>query len=101
MTKPKTPAAVPPAILTAATGLLLPFVPSITPTALAEALERLDKPATPEIEKPLTRKQAAALLGISLPTLYRWQKDGKIRFAKVSRKCVRISPACIRELLEA
>ena len=100
---PKQPTAVPvpPAILTAVVGLLLPFIPTITPTELEDALKHLGKPKKPEIEKPLTRKQAAALLGISMPTLYRWQKDGKIRFAKVSKKCVRISPASIRELLEA
>ena len=100
---PKQPTAVPvpPAILTAVVGLLLPFIPTITPTELEDALKHLGKPKQPEIETPLTRKEAASLLGISMPTLQRWQNAGKVHPIKISRRCVRISAASVRELLKS
>ena len=101
MSKPQPVATVPPAILTAVVGLLLPFIPTITPTELEDALKHLNKPKKSEIEKPLTRKQPASLLGISMPTLQRWQNAGKVHPIKISRRCVRISAASVRELLES
>ena len=87
-----------PPILTAATGLLQPFYPELTPTKLLSMLKNAGKPEE-IVERPLTRRQAANLLAISLPTLDRHIKSGILRASKIGPRAVRIDPDSIRELL--
>ena len=86
-----------PPILTAATGLLQPFYPELTPQGLLSMLnaEKSEK----QMERPLTRRQAASLLAISLPTLDRHIKSGILRASKIGPRCVRVDLASVRELL--
>ena len=86
-----------PPILTAATGLLQPFYPELTPQVLLSMLnaEKSEK----QMERPLTRRQAAALLSVSLPTLDRHIKSGILRASKIGPRVVRVDPASVRELL--
>ena len=86
-----------PPILTAATGLLQPFYPELTPQGLLSMLnaEKSEK----QMERPLTRQQAAALLSVSLPTLDRYLKTGLLRATKLGPRNVRINPQSLRELL--
>ena len=92
-----------PAVLAAATGLLAPFVPSVTPQSLAEALRMLevgDRPAAPP-EKPLTRQEVAELLSCSLASVNRYMNAGTLRRVKIGKRAVRIDPASVRALLNA
>ena len=92
---------VPPAVLTAATGLLQPFAPDLSPTALVKAIRTYaEAPVDPyRIEQPLTRKDVAALLRCTLQTVNRYMNDGKIRRIRLSPTSVRIDPASVRALL--
>ena len=99
----KPAANIPQPILTAAVGLLQPFMPNITPAALAEALDKAGQPpeAAAKIEKPLTRKEAAALLGVHITTLNRYIQTGILPSVKIGPRAVRIAPANVRALLGA
>lgn len=91
-----------PAILTAATGMLQPFVPDLTPQGLLSALKSHEagQPATATADKPLTRKEAAALLSVSLNSVNRYMMNtGLLRRVKIGPRVVRIDPASVRELL--
>ena len=92
--------AVPAPVLSAAVGLLQPFAPAITPAALIEALKAYGNAenARPASEKPLTRREAAAALGVSLNSINRYMKCGTLRFKKIGAKLVRIDPASVRAL---
>ena len=95
-----------PAILAAATGMLQPFVPELTPQRLLAALKTQDEglPAIPAAaipEKPLNRKEAAALLAVSLNTVNRYMNTGLLRRIKIGPRVVRIDPASVRELLNS
>ncbi len=90
-----------PAILAAATGMLQPFVPELTPQGLLSALKSHEagQPATATADKPLTRKEAAALLSVSLNSVNRYMNTGLLRRVKIGPRVVRIDPASVRELL--
>ena len=91
-----------PAVLAAATGLLQPFVPELSPQSLVAAL-RGHEPGDRHMqtEKQLTRRQAAALLGVSIPTVDRYMRDGILRRVKIGKRLVRIDPASVRALLDS
>ena len=93
-----------PAILTAAVALLRPYAPDISPEKLQSALEQYAEPAPAkaglrESDRPLTRRQAADYLGVSLATINRYVKAGKLKRIPFTRRAVRITPASIRALI--
>lgn len=92
-----------PAVLNAATGLLQPYAPDLSPSALVKAIKayKADGAAdtTAKAEKPMTRKEVAALLGISLQSVSRYMNDGRLRRIVLSPTSVRIDPASVRALL--
>ena len=93
-----------PAVLAAATGLLQPFVPELSPQSLVEALQKYEtgeRPAAGAPEKPLTRQDAAALLSCSLNSVNRYMNAGLLRRVKIGPRTVRIDPASVRALLNA
>lgn len=88
-------------ILDAAVGLLRPYCENLTPEMLQNAL-RNSSPATPEIrrpEKPYSRKEAAALLQVSLNTVNRYMNTGLLRKISIGPRHVLIDPASLRRLL--
>jgi len=95
-----------PAVLAAATGMLQPFIPELSPQSLIEALQKheasagIGTAANHSTEKPLTRQGAAALLSVSLNTVNRYMNRGILRRVKISSHTVRIDPASVRNLLE-
>ena len=100
-----------PAVITAATTLLQPYCPDLTPRNLIAALKawgddsqkqtQPQPPSAPSIEKPLSRFEVAKLLGVSLPTVNRLMNSGRLQKIKFSRYgTVRITPASVRALLE-
>ena len=93
-----------PAVLNAATGLLQPYAPDLTPTALVKAIKAYQSTAgtadpTGLAARPLTRKEVAALLGISLQSVSRMMNDGRLRRIVLSAKSVRIDAASVNDLL--
>lgn len=98
-----------PAVITAATTLLQPYCPDLTPRNLIAALKawgddsqkQTQPPSAPSIEKPLSRFEVANLLGVSLPTVNRLMNSGRLQKIKFSQYgTVRITPASVRALLE-
>lgn len=78
------------AIIAAATGMLQPFIPDLTPTRLIEALKLYNTNGSEEenkkhvtVKKPLTIKEICELLCISRPSVYRMRERGEIRFVKI------------------
>ena len=93
-----------PAILTAAVALLRPYVPDLSPGKLQSALKQYDEPvpakvALRESDRPLTRRQAAEYLGVSLSTIDRYVSAGKLKRIPFTCRAVRITPASIRALI--
>ena len=93
---------IPDSVIIAATGMLQPFIPELNPKNLIAALSNHEngKQSTSIAEKPLTRKEAAALLGVSLPTISRYLHEGKLGRIRLTARAVRISPESLRNLLQ-
>ena len=91
---------VPRPILSAAITLLKPYVPEITAKALTHALNppQAVAPVQAAMEKPMTRREAAEFLKVSLETVKRLMRAGKIRATKIGHS-VRIDPRSVRALL--
>lgn len=98
-----------PAVITAATTLLQPYCPDLTPRNLIAALkawgdDSQTRPQTakaPSIEKPLTRFEVAELLGVSLPTVNRLMNSGRLQKIKFApHGTARITAASVRAFLE-
>lgn len=92
-----------PQILSAAAAMLATFAPELSPTALLEAVKSYNpgagKTAPIPIEKPLTRRDVAALLGCSLNSINRYLNSGKLRRIRITDRSVRIDPASVKALL--
>ena len=89
-------------IVNAAVGLLKAIKPEITAEKLNSWLSGEPPKAEGRTlpEKPLTRKEVCDLLEISLPTMHRWTKDGRLKSIKIGKRAVRIDAKSVRELLE-
>lgn len=76
-----------PSIISAAVGMLAPFVPDISPTSLIAALETYDQQHAQNIndkpKKPYTIREVCELLGITKPTVYRMFHDGSLTKLKI------------------
>lgn len=84
---------IPPAILTAATNMLQEFIPELSPQALVAALKTygLDQRKGDAVAQPMTRKEAAAYLGISLVTLNQYLNTGILQRIRLGPRLVRVS----------
>lgn len=92
-----------PIIVNAAVNLLKPYCPALTETALLDVLRSISTPApkTAEaLQPPLTRKEAARLLSVSLNTLNRYMNNGLVRKIKVGPRHVLVDPASLQALLK-
>ncbi len=92
-----------PSVIQAATAMLSPYVPEISPQTLVKALSDYQTDALPnaaaKIEKPMTRQQTAELLGVSLPTINRLLNRGTLRRIYITPGAVKVDPASVRALL--
>ena len=93
-----------PSVLSAAVGLLQPYAPDLSPSALVKAIKAYQSTAgtadpTGLAARPLTRRQVAETLGISLQSVSRMMNDGRLRRIVLSKKSVRIDPDSLRALL--
>ena len=94
---------IPATVLTAATGMLQSFVPGLSPQSLVAALKNHEDNARndgKQTEKPMTRQDVAALLGVSLNTINRYLNNGVIRRVHIGPRIVRIDPQSVRNLLD-
>lgn len=91
-----------PAVIQAATAMLSPYVPEISPQSLIAALRayKIGESLKNKQEKPYTRKEVADLLGLSVQTVYRMMKTGRLRRIQVGLRAVRIDPASVKVLLD-
>ena len=94
---------VPEHIVSTAVSVLQPYCPDLSPAGLIEALKRIDQPPRPVAppRKPLTRRQVAEILQISIASINRRIKDGTLRAFKISPRLVRIDPASVEALMQA
>ena len=96
---------VPQGIILATVGLLLPYIPNITSNNLQKALETINCPETtpekdPRPQKPYTRKGAAEMLGVSIPTIDRYMANGTLKRIRYSAHSVQITPESVHNLME-
>ena len=93
---------IPQTIASATVAVLHPYCPELTPEKLIEALtNREPANAKPTRSKPLTRRQVAEILQISLASVNRRIKDGTLRSFKISPRLVRIDPTSVEALIQA
>jgi len=95
---------IPSGIILAAVGLLLPYIPNISSDNLKKALETIDNPNTatekdPRPQKPYTRKEAAEMLGVSIPSIDRYMADGRLTRVRYSARAIRISADSVHKLM--
>lgn len=92
-----------PAVLTAATSLLQPYAPDLSPTSLIRAIKAYKSETTTEannaISRPMTRKEVAGLLGCSLQSVNRYLNEGKIQRIILSPRSVRIDRQSVLDFL--
>lgn len=92
---------IPSTVIAAATGLLQPYCPELSPQSLISALKKYQsgKAAPILAEQPLTRREAAALLKCSLNTISRYLSAGKLRRITLTERSCRIDADSVRALL--
>ncbi|MBQ9502597.1 MAG: helix-turn-helix domain-containing protein [Lentisphaeria bacterium] len=89
-----------PSVLAAATGLLQPYVPELSPQSLVAALKVYETGQAAVIaEKPLTRQEAAKLLAVSVNTVDRYIRHGLLAAVNMGPRLVRIDPQSVEALL--
>ena len=90
-----------PAVIQAATAMLSPYVPEISPTGLVAALRAYNiKDTKTTDEKPYTRQEVANLLGLSVQTINRMLNRGTLKRIHVGERAVRIDRKSVRAILE-
>ena len=87
-------------VLAGAVAMLQRHVPDLTPTSLVNALtnygEEVKRPAP--MGKPLTRREAAELLSLSLVSLDKLIKAGRLHASRIGRR-VLIDAEAIRNIM--
>ena len=96
---------IPSGIILATVGLLLPYIPNVNTENLQRALETINNPNAavekdPRPQKPYTRKGAAEMLGVSIPTIDRYLASGHLTRVRYSARAIRISADSVHKLME-
>ena len=86
-------------------AILPKYVPEITPMKLVSALRSYEPElaaasGAAEIQKPMSKKEVAGLLGVSLPTVDRLLADGRLRKIDTGVRSVRIDRRSVAEYLK-
>ena len=91
-------------IVTAAVTMLSPYISGLSPGALLQALESYNPNATSDKDarpkKPLTRKEAADALGVSIQSVDRYLTAGLLTRVKYSARAIRISADSVYRLMK-
>ena len=90
-----------PHVLDAAVRVLQPDVPGLTPAALSAALREFPRAKNALPEKALTRRETADVLHVSISTINRMLKAGKLKASRVNFRSVAWYPTILNSLLES
>jgi hypothetical protein len=90
---------IPAVVLRTAANVLQPYLPGISPEALLDAIHAVRNAAPEKTEKPLTRRECAEILSVSVNSVNRYIQAGYLKAVKISPRLVRISPESVRSLM--
>lgn len=97
---------IPSETLNAATAVLSPYVLGLSAAELLKALESFNEEGEASAskqnsrpQKPYTRKGAAEVLGVSVPTIDRYMADGRLTRVRYSARAIRISAESVHKLM--
>lgn len=92
--------------LNAATAVLSPYVLGLSAAELLKALESYNEEGEASVskqnsrpQKPYTRKEAAEVLGISIPSVDRYLASGHLTRVRYSARAIRISAESVHKLM--
>ena len=95
-----------PETLNAATAVLSPYVLGLSAAELLKALESYNEEGEASAskqnsrpQKPYTRKEAAEMLGVSIPSIDRYMADGRLTRVRYSARAIRISADSVHKLM--
>lgn len=74
---------IPHALLVAGVGMYGQYIPDLTPERLQQALKQTSTPV--ELEPGYKPVEFCKLARISKMTLWRWEREGKIRVSRIGR----------------
>ena len=93
--------------LNAATAVLSPYVLGLSAAELLKALESYKEDGEASAskqnsrpQKPYTRKEAAEMLSVSVPTIDRYMADGRLTRVRYSARAIRISAESVHKLMK-
>lgn len=89
-------------VIQAATAILTPYIPEISPSGLIAALRQYEGPEQRKEnlpERPYTREEVARMLSLSVQTINRMMNAGTLRRIHVGPRMVRIDPASVKAIL--
>ena len=84
-------------VLNTAVNLLREHYPGLTSEQLHATLSHSEIQGS--VQKKLTRRECAELLGVSVNSVNRYIKNGRLKAVNISPRLVRIDPESVRELL--
>ncbi len=91
---------IPQAAMMAAATLLQQYIPDLTPQRLETLLtENRSEGNIPELSRKLTRSECAQILGVSINSVNRYIKNGRLKAINISPRLVRIDPESVQSLL--
>ena len=97
---------IPSETLNAATAVLSPYVLGLSAAELLKALESFNEEGEASAskqnsrpQKPYTRKEAAEMLGVSIPSIDRYMADGRLTRVRYSARAIRISAESVHKLM--
>ncbi len=92
--------------LNAATAVLSPYVLGLSAAELLKALESFNEEGEASAskqnsrpQKPYTRKEAAEMLGVSIPSIDRYMANGRLTRVRYSARAIRISAESVHKLM--
>ena len=95
-----------PETLNAATAVLSPYVLGLSAAELLKALESYNEEGEASAskqnsrpQKPYTRKEAAEVLGVSIPSIDRYLASGHLTRVRYSARAIRISAESVHKLM--
>lgn len=91
---------IPQAAMMAAATLLQQYIPDLTPQRLETLLtENRSEGNIPELSRKLTRSECAQILGVSINSVNRYIKNGRLKAIYISPRLLRIDPESVKDLL--
>ena len=91
---------IPQEITNAAVAMLNQYVPKLSADGLVDFLRNIDeRTATQKPLKPMTRQEVCDYLSISLSSVNRYMKDGRLKAIHIGPRLVRVDPSSVQNLI--